>query len=403
MSNEFLAVLQVAGQTIIKIVPITIALGIVFALLTHWSACNPGQPWWRKREIVTDVCYWFLIPLGARFVRIGLMVMGAAYIYNIHGADALIKFYDNGFGPLADYAAMGAGDHLPGRVGLPAVLVPPRSIMARSLWKYHAVHHSSEEVDWISAARFHPVNILFGTVLVDVGAAARRHLAECDAVGRPVHHASSAFVHANLNWTLGPFKYVIAGPVFHRWHHTAAGPRRQHEFRRHASRSGTCCSAPSTCRRTSCRTPMASTTSSFPESFGAPDALPVPPVGVAGDCVPRSLHFVHQFAVNSRVSRPRRRRGRVRDVSVMRVGDFDVGPCSRVAGDFPRLGLDDPLRGHPRRRTGASRHRHRLASTKRRCMKLPTRVATIVIGNPLIADAALQAGGILVITGKGYG
>ncbi len=36
-------------------------------------------------------------------------------------------------------------------------------------------------------------------------------------------------------------------------------------------------------------------------------------------------------------------------------------------------------------------------------MKLPERVATIVIGNPLIADASLQAGGILVVTGKGYG
>ena len=36
-------------------------------------------------------------------------------------------------------------------------------------------------------------------------------------------------------------------------------------------------------------------------------------------------------------------------------------------------------------------------------MKLPDRVATIVIGNPLIADATLQNGGILVITGKGYG
>jgi len=36
-------------------------------------------------------------------------------------------------------------------------------------------------------------------------------------------------------------------------------------------------------------------------------------------------------------------------------------------------------------------------------MKLPDRVATIVIGNPLIADAALQSGGILVITGKGFG
>src|SRR5690242_10892783 len=38
-----------------------------------------------------------------------------------------------------------------------------------------------------------------------------------------------------------------------------------------------------------------------------------------------------------------------------------------------------------------------------RVMKLPDRVATIVIGNPLIADATLQSGGILVITGKGFG
>ena len=38
-----------------------------------------------------------------------------------------------------------------------------------------------------------------------------------------------------------------------------------------------------------------------------------------------------------------------------------------------------------------------------RVMKLPERVATIIIGNPLIADAALQSGGILVLTAKGYG
>jgi hypothetical protein len=36
-------------------------------------------------------------------------------------------------------------------------------------------------------------------------------------------------------------------------------------------------------------------------------------------------------------------------------------------------------------------------------MHLPERVTTIVIGNPLIADASLQRGGILVLTGKGFG
>ena len=36
-------------------------------------------------------------------------------------------------------------------------------------------------------------------------------------------------------------------------------------------------------------------------------------------------------------------------------------------------------------------------------LRLPTGVATSVIGNPLIADASLQPGGLLVVTGKGYG
>ena len=36
-------------------------------------------------------------------------------------------------------------------------------------------------------------------------------------------------------------------------------------------------------------------------------------------------------------------------------------------------------------------------------VKLPSKVATIVVGNPLIADVTLQNGGIIVVTGKGYG
>ncbi len=36
-------------------------------------------------------------------------------------------------------------------------------------------------------------------------------------------------------------------------------------------------------------------------------------------------------------------------------------------------------------------------------LKLPEKVATIVVGNPLIADVTLQPGGMVVVTGKGYG
>jgi Flp pilus assembly secretin CpaC len=36
-------------------------------------------------------------------------------------------------------------------------------------------------------------------------------------------------------------------------------------------------------------------------------------------------------------------------------------------------------------------------------VKLPEKVATLVVGNPLIADVSLQPGGTMVVTGKGYG
>jgi len=90
------------------------------------------------------------------------------------------------------------------------------------MWKYHAIHHSSEDLDWISAARFHPVNIFLGTVLVDVGLLLAGISPNVMLWVGPFTTATSAMVHANLNWTFGPFKYVLASPVFHRWHHTSA-------------------------------------------------------------------------------------------------------------------------------------------------------------------------------------
>jgi Flp pilus assembly secretin CpaC len=36
-------------------------------------------------------------------------------------------------------------------------------------------------------------------------------------------------------------------------------------------------------------------------------------------------------------------------------------------------------------------------------VRLPDRVATLIIGNPSVADGTLQTGGLLVVTGKGYG
>src|SRR6476659_8827281 len=221
MVEEIVAVVHSMGVTMLKLLPILLILGTVFAILSYLWACNPGRPWWRKRELITDLCYWFIIPLFARYLRIGLLVLGAAWLFGINTAEGLVAFYDDGHGPLAQ---------LPFWLQAAIFLIASdfmmywihRGFHRPAMWRYHAVHHSSEDLDWISAARFHPVNIFLGSVLSDVVLLLAGISPNVLVFLGPFTIAHSAFVHANLNWTLGPFKYVLAGPVFHRWHHTAA-------------------------------------------------------------------------------------------------------------------------------------------------------------------------------------
>ena len=219
-STLLLEIIDMLGHTILKVIPVTIALAVVFSALSYFWACNPGKPWWRKKELATDICYWFGVPLITRVVRIGLLVIGAAVVFNVHGPDELIAFYDNGHGPLATLPLwlqallfLVASDFM--------LYWTHRMFHGGGFWKYHSIHHSSEELDWISAARFHPVNLFLGTVAVDVILLLAGISPNVMLWVGPFTIFHSAFVHANLNWTLGPFKYVIATPVFHRWHHTS--------------------------------------------------------------------------------------------------------------------------------------------------------------------------------------
>lgn len=208
------------GDTIEKVIPVTLMLAVVFTVLEYFWACNAGPSWWRKREIVTDICYWFFVPVFARTMRIGLLIFTAGIVFNIHDADELIAFYDNGHGPLSQ---------LPLSVQGVLFLVLAdfmlywlhRLFHGGGFWKYHAIHHSSEEISWISAARFHPVNLMLGTIGVDVVLLMAGISPNVMIWVGPFTTFHSAFVHANLNWTFGPFRYVLATPVFHRWHHTS--------------------------------------------------------------------------------------------------------------------------------------------------------------------------------------
>jgi sterol desaturase/sphingolipid hydroxylase (fatty acid hydroxylase superfamily) len=221
MDQELLAFVVSVGETFMKNIPISLGLAAVFTVLTYFWACNPGRPWWQKPDLVTDLCYWFFIPIITRYFRIGMLIAGAAVLFGIHTANGLIAFYENGHGPLAALPLV--AQMIIFLIGEDLILYwTHRLFHGARLWKYHAVHHSSEELEWISAARFHPINLFFGAVAADVIMLLIGISPNVFVVLGPITIAHSAFVHANLDWTFGPFKYVIATPVFHRWHHTAA-------------------------------------------------------------------------------------------------------------------------------------------------------------------------------------
>lgn len=206
--------------TLWHVLPWLVGLSLVFALLSRWSPCNEGRPWWEKRGLFTDVCYWIFAPVFSRYIRIWATVALTIVLFGISDGQQIAEFYENGHGPLS---------HLPLWVQGTIYLIGTdfalywihRGFHRGFLWKYHAVHHASEDVEWISAARFHPVNLILGTGLVDVVALLSGISPWIFVVIGPFNVISSCMVHANLNWTFGPLRYVISSPVFHRWHHAA--------------------------------------------------------------------------------------------------------------------------------------------------------------------------------------
>jgi sterol desaturase/sphingolipid hydroxylase (fatty acid hydroxylase superfamily) len=189
---------------------------LVFGLLAKISPCNPGQRAFVSRDLADNVLYWFF---GVLF----LGDLGALYIHWVGaafgpGAPAVTAAITHGYGAMA---------RLP--IVLQAILVIValdfvqywlhRLFHGETLWPFHAIHHSAEDLDWTTTYRIHPVNFaLYGAGAVTLVQLAGFSPAAFLVIG-PFNLVIGPLVHANLNWTYGPFRYVLASPVYHRWHH----------------------------------------------------------------------------------------------------------------------------------------------------------------------------------------
>jgi sterol desaturase/sphingolipid hydroxylase (fatty acid hydroxylase superfamily) len=92
------------------------------------------------------------------------------------------------------------------------------------LWRFHRVHHSVRDMDWLAASHLHPVDQIFtrsAAVLPLYALGFGRISVGAFVV---VLTLQAIFIHANVRLTFGPLRWVIATPQFHHWHH-ARDPR----------------------------------------------------------------------------------------------------------------------------------------------------------------------------------
>jgi len=96
-----------------------------------------------------------------------------------------------------------------------------RLMHTKLLWPFHAVHHSSEEVDFFSNERNHPLETVLANLL---------QLAPLLLLGFPpgvigiaaaIRYSHSVYEHTNLRFSYGPLSYLFVSPSFHRWHHSS--------------------------------------------------------------------------------------------------------------------------------------------------------------------------------------
>jgi len=195
-----------------------LALSLIFSAVERLFAANPGQPRWRS-DVKTDIGYWFITALltkPATQLIIGFSLM-LAYHANVAELREMVTHRDT----LVTHQPLWAQALEMVFLGDLIGYWTHRMFHSRRLWKFHAVHHCSIELDWLSAVRLHPINDWVSRAIAVITLFALGFGPLALAAYVPFLTFYAIMLHANVNWSFGPLGKFIASPVFHRWHHTS--------------------------------------------------------------------------------------------------------------------------------------------------------------------------------------
>jgi lathosterol oxidase len=88
-----------------------------------------------------------------------------------------------------------------------------------TLWRFHAIHHSAEHMDWLAGSRLHLVDVAVTRGLTYVPIYLLGFAEAPLYTYLVIVSAQATFIHANVRFGFGPLRWLIATPQFHHWHH----------------------------------------------------------------------------------------------------------------------------------------------------------------------------------------
>lgn len=100
------------------------------------------------------------------------------------------------------------------------------------VWEFHKIHHAQVELNYFSAARLHPIDVLATSLvrflpftLLDANIAVPAFV-----VWRVFAQIYAMYTHSNIRTNLGPLKYILVTPQSHRIHHSDRPEHRDKNF-----------------------------------------------------------------------------------------------------------------------------------------------------------------------------
>ena len=197
------------------------ALVVIFVPLERLFAVHPHEVF--RKGVWADVCYYFLsslLPAALLGVPIGLVAWLAHRAAPGFVVDTMAAW------PL--WARLVAG-MVAGEVGY--YWGHRWSHQIPLLWRFHAIHHSAEDMDFLVNTRAHPVDLIFGRLcaivpiyLLGLGGPSGAGDSLVPVLVTLFGTVWGFFIHANIRWRFGPLEWLISTPAFHHWHHTRTGP-----------------------------------------------------------------------------------------------------------------------------------------------------------------------------------